>query len=108
MTHSVVFAPEAEGDLLRLYDYIAGQSSPDRALTYAERITAACRGLATFPQRGTRRDDIRPGLRVMGVAGRVTVAFHVMPNIVTIVRILYGGRDLGLAFDDGSSGPIEI
>ena len=53
-----------------------------------------------FPERGTRRDDLRPGLREIGVGRRATIAFHVGAGTVTIDRILYGGRDFGAAFDD--------
>lgn len=100
MAHRVVFAPEAEADLLALYDYIAGEGSEERALDYVERIEGACLSLASFPERGTRRDDVRPGLRVIGVERRVAIAFHVTVAAVTIDRILYGGRDLGVAFDE--------
>lgn len=95
MTHRVVFAPEARADLLELYDYIAARGGPERALAYIERIETYCNGFATFPERGLRRDDIRPGLRVVGFARRVSIAFHITPAAVTIDRILYGGRDLG-------------
>jgi toxin ParE1/3/4 len=47
----------------------------------------------TFPNRGTRRDDLRPSLRVIGFERRVTIAFHVSASAVTIDRIFYGGRD---------------
>ena len=85
---------------MELYDYIAEHGSPERGLAYVERIETACRGLATFPERGTRRDDIRPGLRVIGLGRRATIAFHVLSETVTIDRILYGGRDLGAALDE--------
>ncbi len=64
MAHSVVFAPEAESDLVELYDYLARHGGLDRARRYVQRIVATYRILATFPERGTRRDDIRPGLRL--------------------------------------------
>jgi toxin ParE1/3/4 len=100
VAHSVVFAPEAEADLIALYDYIAAHGGPERALGYIERIVATCRNLSTFPARGTRRDDIRPGLRMTSMARRVTIAYHIAGEAVTIDRILYGGRDLGTAFAD--------
>ena len=53
-----------------------------------------------FPQRGTLRDDLAPGLRVIGFDRRVTIAFHTGPDKVTIDRILYAGRDLASLFDD--------
>ena len=94
MSHRVVFSPEAQADLLELYDMIARAAGPERALAYTERIVTYCQGLATFPERGTKRDDLRPGLRTAGFRRRVTLAFHIGADTVTIDRILYGGRDL--------------
>ncbi len=71
-----------------------------RALAYIERIEVHCRGFATFPERGTQRNDLLPELRLIGFERRVTLAFHVGPDTVTFDRILYGGRDLGAVFDD--------
>lgn len=101
MAHRIVFAPEAQADLLELYDIIARSGGEERALAYIERIETSCLGLATFPERGTRRHDIRPGLRVIGFAQRVAIVFHVTTMTVTIDRILYGGRDFGAAFEEG-------
>lgn len=92
--HRVVFSPEARDDLLQLYLFIAERSGEARALAYVERIEAWCRGLAAFPERGQRRDDLLPGLRVAGFERRVAIAFHIAPGLVTLDRILYGGRDL--------------
>lgn len=87
MALRIVFAPEAQADLIELYDYIAARGGPERALAYVERIETACRGLMMFPERGAPRDDIRAGLRVLGVARRVTIAFHLGGETVTIDRI---------------------
>jgi toxin ParE1/3/4 len=65
-----------------------------RALGYIERIEKWCRELSTFPERGTRRDDLRTGLRVSGFERRVVIAFRVTADAVTILRVLYAGRDL--------------
>ena len=94
MARSVVFAPEALHDLRTLYDTIADASLPERALAYVEGLRRYCLGLADFPERGTRRDAIRPGLRTLGYRRRVTIAFHTTETAVVIDRILYGGRDL--------------
>lgn len=100
MTREVVFAPEAQLDLLDLYDMVAKGGGDGRALAYVERIQAACLRLGAFPERGTRRDDIRPGLRVIGFERRVAIAFHVGAGRVTIDRVLYGGRSLDTAFPE--------
>jgi toxin ParE1/3/4 len=93
----VVFSPEAQADLIGLYDYIAESSGSARAIAYIGRIEAYCRGFELVGERGTRRDDIRPGLRIVGFERRVTIAFHVDGTRVVINRIFYGGRDIGRA-----------
>jgi toxin ParE1/3/4 len=98
VSHAVIFTPEAKNDLLDLYDYIADRSSPKRARGYIERIEKSCMSLQTLPERGTRRDDLRPGLRVMGFERRVLIAFRVNADSVAILRILYGGQSVELAF----------
>ncbi|WP_367618327.1 type II toxin-antitoxin system RelE/ParE family toxin [Rhodoplanes tepidamans] len=57
------------------------------------RIEKACTALAEFPNRGTRRDDIAPGLRTIGFERRATIAFRVLEDVVEIVAIAYAGRD---------------
>ncbi len=66
MTFSVAFTPEAEEQLVDLYRYIAAAGPPEAAARYPDSILAFCEELATFPLRGRARDDIRPGLRVIG------------------------------------------
>ena len=100
MTHRVVFAPEAEDDLLQLYLYIAERAEDARALAYIERLERYCQGFADFPERGTSRDDLFPGLRVVGFERRVSIAFHVTADTVTFDRILYGGRELESLADE--------
>jgi toxin ParE1/3/4 len=95
VTFSVSFRPEAESDLFNLYDYIAEEAGPAIAGGYIDRIEAACMALATFPERGTDRDEIRPGLRTIGFERRATIIFQVVGQEVLIVRVLYGGRDIG-------------
>jgi toxin ParE1/3/4 len=90
---SVSFRPQAKADLFGFYDYIAAEAGHAVASGYIDRIEAACMTFATFPERGTRRDDIRPGLRTVGFECRATIIFQVSDKEVVIVRVLYGGRD---------------
>jgi toxin ParE1/3/4 len=89
----VSFRPLAEADLFALYRYIAAEAGHAVAGAYIGRIEAACLALETFPERGTRRDDIRPGLRTMGFERRATIVFQVLKTEVVIVRIFHGGQD---------------
>jgi toxin ParE1/3/4 len=89
----VFFHPRAEADLMALYRYIAETSGLDIAGNYIDHIEAACVGLATFPNRGVRRDDLAPGLRTIAFERRVTIAYRVLKTRVEIVTIAYAGRD---------------
>jgi toxin ParE1/3/4 len=102
VSHKVAFSPEALADLTDLYDYIAAHSGPDRAIDYIDHLEKICRNLATFPERGTQRDDLRLGLRILGIERRALIAFRVTQDTVTILRLLYGGRDLGAALADST------
>jgi toxin ParE1/3/4 len=92
VTYSIVFRPAAEADLLALYDYIAEQAGSVRAGAYIDRIEAACMALATFPERGTVRDDLLTGIRIIGFERRASIAFTVEGGCVRILRIFYGGQ----------------
>ena len=96
----VVFAPEAEAQLVALYFHIAAAASPEIAANYTEAIVKQCESLKTFPVRGAQRDDIRPGLRVFGFRRRVSIAFEITGELVTILGIFYGGQNLETAFDE--------
>jgi toxin ParE1/3/4 len=91
--HQVGFAPEAEEQLVQIYNYIAAEASPEIAADYTEAIVRLCETLQTFPLRGTRRDDIRAGLRVFGFRRRVSIAFEVGNERVTILGVYYGGQN---------------
>ena len=91
--YPVVFAPEALQQLEELYAYIAQVASPMVALRYTNAIVTYCETLQTFPLRGTRRDDIRPGLRVTNYKGRAVIAFDVSSERVSVIGIFYGGQD---------------
>lgn len=100
MTAEVVLGPRAIDDLRALHDYIADRAGFDIADGYIDRIEQACRLLENFPQRGTARDDLMPGLRTIAFERRAIIGYTSDPRRVTIQRVLYGGRDSGSAFDD--------
>ncbi|WP_426122606.1 type II toxin-antitoxin system RelE/ParE family toxin [Pararhizobium sp. PWRC1-1] len=100
MAYKIVFRPFAENDLVALYEYIAENSSHDRAGAYIARIEHACISLAEFPFRGAKRDDLYPGLRIIGFERRASIAFVVESETVRILRIFYGGRDFPEDWDD--------
>jgi toxin ParE1/3/4 len=66
-----------------------------RAEEFVGRIVADCLSLESFPERGSKRDDVRPNLRTKGYARRVTIAFSVNAEtiVVAIHGVFYGGQD---------------
>jgi plasmid stabilization system protein ParE len=79
---------------------VAGTTIAD---SYTNAIAEFCHSLITFPQRGLRRDDLRPGLRVTNYRKRVVIAFAVDVDIkkVMILAIFHGGQD----YEAALSGP---
>ena len=100
MKRRVVVSLAAQTDLESIYDYIAEQASSATALRYLERIYKYLGSFETGGERGSKRDDLRPGLRTIGFERRITIAFHIDGEIVAIDRVLYGGRDLDHVFDE--------
>jgi len=86
-------SPEAETDLVALYDWIAERASPDTALGYIDRLESYIRGFDYASERGTLRNDIREGLRTVGFERRVTIAFNVTAQEVIVLGLFYGGQN---------------
>lgn len=75
---------------MALYDYVSNAAGHNVAGAYLDRVEAACMPLSTFPARGNARDDLFPGLRIIGFERRASIAFVVGADEVRILRIFYG------------------
>ncbi|MBF24412.1 MAG: plasmid stabilization protein [Pusillimonas sp.] len=93
MKYCVVFAPEANDQLLTLYRYIACEASSDIAKRYTDAIVDFCDSLCVYPLRGVARDDVRVGLRITHFKKRTIIAYDVEGTQVSILGIFYGGQD---------------
>jgi len=102
MRYKVSFRPEAEADLFALYHYISDRSGPMRAGDYITRIETACMALATFPERGTKRDDLEPGVRTVPFERSAVIAYKVESDQVRIGNIFYGGRNFEALYRGGA------
>jgi toxin ParE1/3/4 len=96
----VVYSEHARADLEAIFAWIADRGGVKAALAYTSRIEQFCQKMTLFPHRGTARDDLGKGFRTVGFERRATIAFTVKGEDVIILRILYAGRSLDLAFDD--------
>lgn len=90
---AVRYDPLAIRELQRLEAWIGNRSFPDRAAQYIGRIKSYCDGFSTSAERGTRRDDLFPGLRCVGFERTLTIVFVVTDDTVTFLHFAYRGRD---------------
>jgi toxin ParE1/3/4 len=102
VNYFIRFDDGALADLKSIYDYVALNADHDVADSFVSRIEAACDRLTLFPNRGTPRDDILPGLRSISFEKRTTIFYSVNGDEVVIIHVLHGGRDIGLAFGLGA------
>ena len=90
----LVFSRRALTDLDAIYDWIvenAGRKTADR---YTERLRSFCFRLTHYPMRSEVRDDILPGVRLIGFEKSITLVFVVDEDgdEVRILRLLYRGQ----------------
>lgn len=57
-----------------LWDYVADANSPSVADNVIGQIIDFCNEMAEYPTRGRARDDIHPGLRILGYKRRAAIA----------------------------------
>ncbi|MBA2919316.1 type II toxin-antitoxin system RelE/ParE family toxin [Sphingomonas sp. MAH-20] len=91
--YEVVLDAEAEAQLEDLFMYIAQDASIEVAERFTDAIVEQCEALSHFPNRGTPRDDIQPGLRTIAFRRAVTIAYAVDEDRVEVLGIFYRGRD---------------
>jgi len=85
---------DAERDLAHIWDYVARESSPDRAELLITSILARLLLLARYPQLGRRRDDdLRLGLRSFAT-GVYVIIYRIEASDVVILRVIHGRRDI--------------
>jgi toxin ParE1/3/4 len=96
----VVFSLRAEAHLANIYAYVAERGGEDRAERLISGIIDFCKGFSTFPERGTKRDDLRKNLRTIGYKRHTTIAFAVQNDQVIIHGVFYGGQNYDAALQE--------
>lgn len=72
--------------------WTGSRAAADRTL---DTIRSFVKGLADTPHRGTKRDDLRSGLRIVAFRKRTAIAIEIdeRERVVTVLRVFYGGQD---------------
>lgn len=96
MRQVVRFSPHAKRDLADIFTYVASNAGDRIAQDYVAKLYQYCLSFETFPERGARRDDLRPRLRTVGFHRRATIAFTVGKESILILRIFHAGRNIKL------------
>lgn len=94
MAYRIIYHPEAEAELDRLYGDIALEAGEQRAGNYVDGLLSFIESLETFPERGTVRANCIPDLRIIGYRRSISVAFSVRGNDVLILGVFARGRDI--------------
>jgi toxin ParE1/3/4 len=92
----ILISRRASADLLQIYCYLADRN-PDAAERLAHRIDGKFDELTRFPFIGRERSSLRPGLRST-VVGTHVIFYTVVPDLITIVRVISGRRDIDEEF----------
>ncbi len=105
MIYEVTTTAQADADLRCIYEHIAFELlSPDNAAGQIERLEEHIIGLEEFPEkfRAYEKEPWRGrGLRAMPVDNYLV--FYIPDRdagIVTVIRVMYAGRDVDSQLDD--------
>lgn len=86
-------------DLAEHWSYRALEYGEDSADTLIDRIERRLTLLADYPESGTKRDELRPGLRSV-VLGKLILFYIPLRDGIELVRVLDGRRDLHTTLDE--------
>jgi toxin ParE1/3/4 len=93
----VDWSPEAEQDLLAVWNYLAREASPDVADEQLRSLDRACEALAQWPHSGRARDELFRDVRSIAVEAYV-IFYRVGDSAIEIIRVLHRRRDVDAIF----------
>ena len=89
--------PQAEADILEIWDYIAEDSIVE-ADRWVDRLDEKLSLWATQPMMGHARGELALGIRSLSF-GRYVVFFEPLADGIDVVRVLHGSRDIFVTFE---------
>lgn len=98
MIYDIVISDQAEIDLRGIFEYIAFElQATENASGQLDRLEACIMNLDHMPKR-YRQYELEPwksrGLRVAPVGNYLVLYIPDDTQVVTIIRVMYGGRDV--------------
>ena len=92
----LVLAARIAGEMDEIYQYTLKTFGAAQAERYLDELNAAFRRIQENESIGRERDDILEGFRSLTVGGHII--FYRVSNIIEIVGVPHGGRDIGRYF----------
>lgn len=95
MRYRVIRHPLVDRDIARIASFLLEYTTPESVAGKIARLDSDASALGEDPHRGTRRDDILPGLRAIPSACRGVIAFDVddEARVVRILSVTWAGAD---------------
>jgi len=95
VTYRIRFHPLVADDLDWIAGWISDYAGAPSAAAKINEIEQTIRSLALTPHKGSRRDEIAPGLRAIPAGRKGVVVFAVDDDLreVLIYAVSYGGAD---------------
>jgi toxin ParE1/3/4 len=95
----VEYRPEAFSDLEAIYRYIWSRSqNKSTAREFVRRIKKRCSKIGLVPHRGSPRNELEPGLRMVPFERSAVILYRVEADRVRVTNVFYGGRDYETLF----------
>lgn len=102
MRYRVIQHPLVNRDIARIAAHRLEFTTPRSVADNIAALDTDVDSLGENPHRGTRRDELSPGLRAIPSAGKGVIAFEISQEIrvVRILSIAWGGADWMTAIAD--------
>jgi toxin ParE1/3/4 len=88
----ILRSPEAQEDLLSIWQFGADEWSPEQADEHLRDIEDMCDRLRVHPELGRKRDALIVGLYSIPVSPHI-IFYQQSPKAITIVRVLHEALD---------------
>lgn len=88
-----VLSEEAENDIEEIFDFGEYKFGHSQAIEYLLRLQDHFESLASNPDIGKQRNEIKIGLYSLPYVSHI-IFYRILDNHIRIIRVLYGGRDL--------------
>lgn len=95
------FTPEAEADLLAIWQFIADNQNERSADRVIKRILAECRKIARMPAIGHHRLDLLDDRHRFWSVWSYLIVYRWQSRPIDIIAVIHGARDLGAYFASG-------